>query len=473
MRSPAVVACLAVLAIGWFAVSSNESVGEKTTSTEVQSPLVVHEWGTFTNFSGSDGVQLEFRPLAQRDLPGFVLTYMDQWGLSFRKWQVSAFQRMETPVTYFYTPVERDVRVRVGFPEGLLTEFYPPVDAMTPARPQSQTPVFGSTATSTVDLPLKDSSLEWNNVHLIPIEQLTTQVDDPVLAKSMGRFLAQQLVPDARAFPHYVHARETDSALVNVQFHESRRGALKGDYFEKFLFYRGLGNFELPLTLEALGEGNYRLTNDGQEPIRSLFLVTIDGNTVRFRTYDGIESGDSLTLIEAKQASNVEQLSEAMAAALVAEGLYRKEAEAMVNAWRDSWFAEEGTRLLYMAPRRITDKLLPLEVEPQPDEVVRVLVGRMEIMSPEDEQQILGLVQRSASAREAERSETQNGTSIEANDDRRERAAAFEELLAMGRLAEPALVRARSITGDASARNEAAQLIGELRAHLEKQPSKQ
>src|SRR3954447_23459539 len=76
--------------------------------------LVVHEWGTFTNFSGSDGVNLEFRPLATQDLPRFIMTPFNQPGSLDRIWlkdQFYARQRMETPVTYFYTDVPRTVNV--------------------------------------------------------------------------------------------------------------------------------------------------------------------------------------------------------------------------------------------------------------------------------------------------------------------------------------------------------------------------
>src|SRR5713101_8402130 len=43
--------------------------------------LIVHEWGTFTSFSGSDGVRLEFRPLVDEDLPPFVLDRFLQSGV--------------------------------------------------------------------------------------------------------------------------------------------------------------------------------------------------------------------------------------------------------------------------------------------------------------------------------------------------------------------------------------------------------
>src|SRR3954447_15296004 len=81
--------------------------------------LVVHEWGTFTNFSGSDGVNLEFRPLVTNDLPRFIMNPSSQSASPFLKSlskdQYVALQRMETPVMYFYTDVPRIVNVRVDF----------------------------------------------------------------------------------------------------------------------------------------------------------------------------------------------------------------------------------------------------------------------------------------------------------------------------------------------------------------------
>ena len=43
---------------------------------------------------------------------------------------------------------------------------------------------------------------------------------------------------------------------------------------------------------------------------------------------------------------------------LVAQGLYRDEAHAMLETWRDSWFGE-GSRLFYIVPRRFVDTPAP------------------------------------------------------------------------------------------------------------------
>ena len=72
---------------------------------------------------------------------------------------------------------------------------------------------------------------------------------------------------------------------------------------------------------------------------------------------------------------------------LVASGLYEKEADAMIKTWRSSWF-EEGMRVFYVLPRPTTDAVLPITIEPRPAELVRVLVGRAEVITPEMEKSV-------------------------------------------------------------------------------------
>ena len=72
---------------------------------------------------------------------------------------------------------------------------------------------------------------------------------------------------------------------------------------------------------------------------------------------------------------------------LRAHNLYPEEASAMVETWRDSWF-EEGTRLLYVVPRRLIDRVLALEINPLPKDVVRVFVARTELFTPDAEREV-------------------------------------------------------------------------------------
>jgi hypothetical protein len=411
--------------------------------------LIVHEWGTFTSFSGSDGVRLEFRPLVDEDLPPFVLDRFLQSGVVnlFTKSQVRVRMRMETPVTYFYTNRERDVNVRVSFPDGLLTEFYPPVARMEPPYKLFEQPAF------------KNSSLDWGTIHLIPTDCLQAQVEDPARRRRLESLLPAGLTPPSEARYHYGHARETDSALVHVHRpqpdKETAPLAPAGDFFEKFLFYRGVGNFDLPLKLTAASDGTFELANSGPDTIRSLFLIDADDKAVRFAAFDEIAAGERLQLTQAEESATLDALADAVEESLVAEGLYVKEAMAMVNTWRSSWFGETGTRLLYVVPRPLTDAILPLQISPAPEETVRVLVGRMEIMTPAEESRIAALVQKSAAERLAEWQTATSAGEVPSY-------AGPPELARLGRLAEPALARVATISRDPAIRAEAKRLLQRL-----------
>ena len=116
----------------------------------------------------------------------------------------------------------------------------------------------------------------------------------------------------------------------------------------------------------------------------------------------------------------------------------------MVNTWRGSWFGENGTRLLYLVPGQQTDELLPLAVEPAPDERVRVLVGRLETLTPEDCQRLVGKL-------------TANGG------DQPTPEAIDAELKTLGRFAEPAIQFAVSQTTEPTAREQLETILANLR----------
>jgi hypothetical protein len=118
------------------------------------------------------------------------------------------------------------------------------------------------------------------------------------------------------------------------------------------------------------------------------------------------------------------EITQKMEQALKAEGLFPREASAMVNTWKDSWFQEQGARVLYLLPRAWTDEILPITIKPNPQKVVRVMVGRAELITPAVEQQLTLELTR---AREG-----QPGT-----------GAQLEQLVnQLGRFAKPAIERA-------------------------------
>jgi hypothetical protein len=381
----------------------------------------VHEWGTFTSFAGSDGVNLEFRPLLTRDLPNFILTPQFPDGNPFLKERYVARQRMETPVTYFYTDAPRTVNVRVDFPQGKLTEWYPPVKHFESGQKSAERSSGGA-------------YLDWGPVRLTPPEEFgDIRVRDP-----KGHAVLATLPPVA-ADDHYGRARETDSAIVETI------DAARGSHFEKFLFYRGLGDSELPIKLVALGSDRFEVTNSAGDASGAMLLVGIENGRVRFTTADSVRPRSTIEIDLPTTESTVDRLSAVMVRELMGAGLYEKEALAMVNTWRSSWFGEDGTRLLYLVPEKLTDELLPLAVDPVPDQRVRVLVGRLETLTPEDCQRLTDRLAVSGTA------ERPTAEAIEA------------ELASLGRFAEPAIQFVINQASDATARNALQAILDKIR----------
>ena len=407
-------------------------------------PLIVHEWGTFTSFSGSDGIQLDFRPLVDNDLPAFV--YSPSSLNPFTKRQIFARQRMETPVTYFYSDVERDVKVSVKFPGGKLTEYYPP------PLPSPQLQVFLAQEESEKLL----ETIDWGTVHVIPEKTLATHVLNPEVASRVNRHISMGLVPWLDEGNPYYEARHTDSALLYVrrtaeegQAYTTAAADFQGDHFEKFLFYRGAGSFTLPVTVASLSADRVKVKNLSPGDIHGVFVVHNNGQLMRYRSAGTLSgSGEmEVTLPDWSELPNtnpIQELDQKIVEALIAEGLYEKEARAMVKTWKSSWYNEPGYRVFFLVPQVITDSILPLTIEPQPQETLRVLVARMEFMTPEDEKHLLTLMRDSAVA----------------SDPGRENL--LQDLKLRGRLAEPAILHVAKLSGDPAVQAEAETVRGLL-----------
>ena len=344
-----------------------------------------HEWGTFTSLQGSDGVPIPWNPLdGPSDLPSFVLNRqrptLDGSVLCPKAGQFRQFgakdsahwlQRMETPVIYFHTEKTLSVDVHVRFPQGLLTEWFPQVSTFGP--------VFG------IDdvLPETDSShLRWNSVRVVP--------PDPAPSKA-GSDAASNIPVDPRP-SHYFAARSASAHVVESTRPFARESVPQRD---RFLFYRGAGNFQAPLKVSVPPDDrSVALGNRGEEPIGPLFVVRVDAGKTSFATIPALapSTETTVTLPEASDDTGSDRLGQVLRDALQEAGLERAEAQAMVDTWRDSWFEESGTRVLYLLPREWTDTVLPLELTPAPRRLVRVMVGRAEVLRRAQESRLADLV---------------------------------------------------------------------------------
>jgi hypothetical protein len=339
--------------------------------------LVVNEWGTFTSIAGKTGVAIDWRPLnGASDLPNFVYTdtgdsgYRQTYGSKFdssQKGKIVAKVRMETPVIYFYTQKEMEVSVKVDFPKGKVTEWYPQASLVNAQFAKNET---GRNA---------GNGINWGTIKLLPNET-------PNYLREIS-------------YSHYYPARETDSTPLQICNADKTKIEK-----EKFLFYRGIGNFGLPLTARLNG-GKITVASTTRDDIKNLIVFENRDGKIGFRF---IESLGKETAIERPETTkNLNAVLVELEKVLISEGLYEKEAKAMIKTWQDSWF-EAGLRVFYVLPRAATDEILPLKIEPAPQEIVRVLVGRAEIITPEMEQEVKKQVGRLHSASLNEREDAQS-----------------------------------------------------------------
>jgi hypothetical protein len=389
-----------------------------------QTNYVAHEWGTFTSVQGGDGQLLPWRPLRTSELPGFVYN----WSRPGMDRQVSLgalcgkgdffsalaqgplaalwLQRLETPVIYFYAGHEMTADVSVSFPGGLITEWYPQASQINRLAPRAAS--IGAERTN-----LPESGAAWRNLTICP--------------RRPG------VLPQDASASHYFAAREAEGDLVAVNLPGPTNITRET---EKFIFYRGAGNFTTPLRVNVNTSDTLVVGNTGAEKLGHLFLVSIHDGQGAFAQLDGLEAGNSISWVNLDWLSSAEwkhfslsrfksEIAPPMEAALTSEGLFPAEARAMVDTWKDSWFTEDGDRVLYILPRAWTDRILPLTLDPKPRKLVRVMVGRAEIIPPTVEAKLSGEL---AEARRGD-----NGA----------REQALGELKKLGRFAEPALLLAR------------------------------
>jgi hypothetical protein len=384
--------------------------------------FVVHEWGTDTVVVGSDGSLQRGLHHEEEDLPGFVYDRLEGGVAPLSE---SVEVKMETPVTYFYSDVPREVGVSIRFPQGVFTQWYPAVARFHPKvagpnaiaeQPTAADPVLD------VDFPfqsetcaarygsLKEGLIDWGTVQILPRD---AHVDLPLAP--LDEFT-------------WSFAREVESNALRVS---GVPGAVEPEA-ERFLFYRGLGNFGLPLVAKSAGAGVVHLENTYSEQVGSVFIVNVDAGRGAFVEHrEGIapyaQMHVSAPALEEDIDAFTEALGESVTAALDRTGLYHDEAVAMVNTWKRQWFRTPGLRLLYLVPQSWTEASIPLSLDVAPDELVRVMMIRVELITPE-----LEALDQAALAK------------LSAIESAPEAHAYFS---ALGRFAEPRLRRAIAVAG--------------------------
>lgn len=371
----------------------------------------VHEWGTNTIVVGSDGSMQRGLQHEEEDLPSFV------YDRRRKELATPADVKMETPVTYFYSDAPLTADVSVSFPQGVLSQWYPAVkrfsppiivDKGDPALDPSYP--FSNAVCRDVLAGVRNGNLSWGSVEVLP----------------RG---AKPSMPEASLTEFtWSHARDVGANGIRVH---TGSGAVQD---ERFLFYRGLGNFPIPVKIAAQPgaaghDGGLVLTNlDAANEVGAVFVLRVERDKAAFSVKPaGIAPRGSLMEAAPPATKALDVYSQDLAKAMVGEldkaGLYHDESVAMVKTWARQWFRTPGVRVLYLAPQAWTDAQLPLRIEPKPSELVRVMVIRVEALTPAQEAEDLDALVKLGSSETASSEGTRHFHSL-------------------GRFAEPRLRRA-------------------------------
>ncbi len=385
-RSGLTAVCMALL-IGaiWHTRSPGEHLGSPqpaaTAQVADQDRLVVHEWGTFTALQDERGIAIGGINSDDEPVPDFVHGVGKEFllgpGLERRilledvplsrkgvpLCHPDVRMRLETPVLYFHPPARWNepfqIDVEVGFRGGWLTEYYPDAVAAAPGIDETRR-VFGSLTPQAV------GTLSWND--------LTVGVTDTEGPQTSSHI--------------WLAPRAVNAAMVQSRSGES----------EKYLFYRGVGNLGTPLKVVRLANQTLGIYSSfphipavASHEIKAAWLVDIRGETAAFRGLPPLTATAEPKLLtttsgrfrqEEYTPGNLVRLRQSMHQALVTDGLFPDEAAAMLNTWEDSYFRSSGLRLFFLVPQAWTDLVLPLKLS-IPADVTRTMVGRIEIVTPE------------------------------------------------------------------------------------------
>ncbi len=348
----------------------------------------VHEWGTFTSLQSASGDPEPWNPFTQSDLPSFVFSrqmptlnrdkrnrHAAEFLLLFGKTGGAWLQRMETPVLYFHADQAMEVDVSVEFPTGVLSEWFPQVSTFGPV--------------SGVAAVLPDSNrqhLTWNGVRILGPGESRWQSATP------------EALPSDSTSSHYYAARETGANLVEVTKPFATEASPQRD---RFLFYRGAGNFAAPLRVGRPRPDLLHLSNSSEAAMGPLFVVrrsaqglaftrvaTLAGNRATTVDLPRVSAQPTIAGTPSATAPESADLARQMASDLIDAGLNQDEAHAMVKTWSDAWFEESGVRVLYLLPRSWVDQLLPLRLNPAPEKLVRAFVGRADSLDADTEARV-------------------------------------------------------------------------------------
>jgi hypothetical protein len=313
-----------------------------------EAAFVVHEWGVATIMNGStaigaarsEGATFAGGVEKPEELPKFVETFKGFFDMTIENWKNMPVRK---PIVYFYAKKRMQVDVRVSIPRGRPHAWWPLTGDVAP-RPAF--PGRGKGLGQLGELPKVEEMKPENGMLHWPAIVL-----DPATA-----------LPQPAADGWWPLARKTASTPV-----------VADTLSDKFLFYDALTFVDAGLDIEWTRDGKVKLAARSEIPLA--IAVRVKEGACSFAAKK-LAKGESAELAPAAGTPD-------LVPPLVAAGLFKDEAAALAEIWKEEFFQAPGARVLAVVPRAAYDALLPIEITPKPDKLERVLIAHVECLDPD------------------------------------------------------------------------------------------
>ncbi|MEI6234209.1 MAG: hypothetical protein WCT04_14245 [Planctomycetota bacterium] len=365
--------------------------------------MVIHEWGTFTSMQDEFGNSLGGVNNEEEELPQFVHTLghlvqqqsRTNFGTSkgMNRCRPDVSMRLETPVIYFHMPPgvkESRVDVSVKFNGGYLTQFFP-IATSIPTDAKGLNEIITSKT---------QGALTWKNL------LIGTNVEPPKTPSAIWNAPRKVEAASVLAQPATITSNVYDNAIQKVVPQTISQS-------DKYLFYRGVGHLDAPL---RVFRNNDQLSFAPQAELvkttlktnqipKAIWLVDIaETGKIAWRKQvlkmpeNALEENEQPAVMgtvsalfsatdykdEATREGAQGGLKQDLKTALMQDGMFDDEAQALLNTWDESYFKSPGLRVFFMVPQAWTDKVLPLDIRSELPQapIKRAMVGRIELITP-------------------------------------------------------------------------------------------
>ena len=303
----------------------------------VQKGLVVHEWGVFYIHDDAEVANADARG-EWDDLPKFMYGHIIGRDIPVN-WGRTEIRKQ--PVVFFHTPQALAVKMRIDFADGMPGVWWP--GTRSPAALGTNRPKIGS-------------HLEWQ-LHLKEAPPGRRPQHNGYREVGKG---------------HWVEAmRAVKCDEVYAVFGD---GSLDVDR-EKFVYYDGI--FPQGKWLKVgVEKDRVALTSRVKFPVHDVTVIDRRGDDkVKVGRIDKLDAGaevKELKWTEVERDRFAAGAAETLVKQLVAAGLFKDEAEALLAARRRDLLETDGVTVFYRLPQAEYEKRMPMTLAPRAESLVRV-----------------------------------------------------------------------------------------------------